>query len=168
MTVSEAVRQYRGVNQSYKVIYKLGPPKIPSNKIPDQTDEEASAMIKNTWTNFLKEAEAITEAAGRAVESLPREEWRRIVRLVYLDGMTIDNAAYKSFTSERTAKRYLQQAFLFWATGEMPGKPGRPKKEHKTVSGMGLQSQRIAASDRQARKIIERIKLKIEVENSCE
>ena len=120
MTDLEAIRQYKAAER-----YRDG---ILAERVPwiFDRDPEALAQYREIVQRSLDQAEAEMRKAERAVEQLPRPEWRDVMAWRFLQGQNIYDTAEAMAYSVRSIMRYEQQAVEYMETGKQPGRPGRP------------------------------------------
>ena len=111
VTDLEAIRQYKAAERVPWIFDR---------------DPEALAQYREIVQRSLDQAEAEKRKAERAVEQLPRPEWRDVMAWRFLQGLNIYDTAEAMAYSTSSIMRYERQAVEYMETGKQPGRPGRP------------------------------------------
>ena len=120
MTNTEALRQYDGAGRYCRAITTIKIPRV------FEADPAAVEHMREIWQREIDKTTAAMRQAEQAVDQLPRQEWREVIKNRMLLGFDIYTTAEIMAYSIRSVCRYEQQALEYLETGEEPARPGRP------------------------------------------
>ena len=121
MNDSDAIVKYQSAAQYLRILDKLGPPVIPFSFPPCKSDREAQERANRLHERSRSQALQVLDQAERTVRALPRPEWQDALSLIYLHGLTVEEAAYSMSYSERAVYRFLRMAFDYIDAGKETG-----------------------------------------------
>ena len=110
MTDYDALRQYVRACEYLRSLKEQGPTYVPVHEPPTKEDQKAIDHVRKHWQKEVGFCFAVIDQAERAVEDLPKNDWRGLMQSVYLNGEEVWEASQSNYISERTSARYIRQS----------------------------------------------------------